>query len=254
MGPTIRYVLLTATRDRLFFALIAAVLVIIGIAYVMGQTALVEPHEMTLSLSAAGSRLVLMVGLIVFVCFHLRAAFHTKEIDVLLSRPITRPAIVIAYWLGFACVATLLAGATVLLHYMLGVLSSAGFWFWALSLLLESWLVVAIALFAGFALRSAVSAVLASMGFYALSRMMGFFIATAQNTMATGDSELVPVFQRIVDGVAILIPRLDFFAQTRWLVYGLDTWFEWAWFTTQAAIFIPLLIMAAIIDFKRRQF
>ena len=90
MFSNIRYVLLTATRDRLFIGLLVGILVAAYISSVLGSTAMLEPEQMTLSFTAASARVIIMIGIIVFIGFHMRNAFDAKEIDVLLSRPISR--------------------------------------------------------------------------------------------------------------------------------------------------------------------
>jgi ABC-type transport system involved in multi-copper enzyme maturation permease subunit len=193
-----------------------------------------------------------MVGLIVFVCFHIRHAFDTKEIDVILSRPISRTNLVLAYWLGFSFVSLLLALPVIGIVGLLGILNGAGFAAWAVSLVLEALLVVALALFSALALRSAVASVLACMGFYVLSRMMAFFVITAQSGMF--NETKFEVLKWALVGISTVVPRLDFFAQTQWLVYGLDSARDWQLFALQAAIYIPVLLVASVLDFKRKQF
>lgn len=252
MKTTIRYIMLTAIRDRLFLGLLVCVLSAVLLSRLLGGTAMLESEQMTLVFAAASSRIILAIGLVVFVCFHLRTAFETKEIDVLLSRPMSRSNLVFAYWLGFSLVATILWAGTLVVLFCAGILNQQGFIMWALSLLAEIWMVVALSLFAAFTLKSAVSSVLASLGFYVLSRMMGFFIATAQHSLLFGDDKVNIGLKFLMNTVSIVIPRLDFFAKTQWLVYGLGE--EPIWFALQAAIYIPLLLAAAVIDFKRKQF
>lgn len=248
----IRYILITALRDWLFIGLLAGVLFATFISATLGGTAFLEEKEMTLTFAAGAARLILMIGLIVFVCFHIRSAFDTKEIDVILSRPITRPNLVIAYWLGFALVSLLLTVPVVAIMGLIGVLSWQGFIGWAISLLLEGGLVVALALFSALALRSAVASVLACMGFYVLSRMMAYFVLTAESN-AFGASAYAFLKYPLI-AISTLVPRLDFFSKTDWLIYGFDSTQDWLLFAVQAAIFIPLLIVASIVDFRRKQF
>ena len=254
MYTNIRYVVLTAIRDRLFIGLFLGLIFAAFVSSIMGSTALLEAEQMTLTFAAASVRAIIAVGLIVFACFHLRAAFQTKEIDVLLSRPISRTNLVISYWLGFALVATLLVIPTLAIIWVVGIIDQDGFWAWSLSLLLEGWLVVAISLFAGFTLSSAVSAVLLSLGFYILSRMIGFFTATAENGVLFSDATLNNSFEWVIDVVSVLIPRLDFFAKSEWLIYGLKGPSDFYLFVIQGAVFIPLLMAATVIDFKRKEF
>lgn len=252
MLTNIRYILITALRDWLFIGLLAGILFATAISATLGGTAFIETKEMILTFAAGSSRVILMVGLIVFVCFHIRNAFDTKEIDVILSRPISRPNLVVAYWLGFAFVAFLLTLPIIAIMAMIGASNWAGFFGWAVSLMLESFLVVAMALFSAFTLRSAVTSVIACMGFYVLSRMMAFFIVTSQSAVVSEGKYIVLKYALIA--ISTIVPRLDFFAKSEWLVYGFNTSQDWLVFVAQAFIFIPILLLASIADFKRKQF
>lgn len=253
MLTNIRYILLTALRDWLFIGLFAGIVLATMISATLGSTAFIEKQEMTLSFASGSSRLILMVGLIVFVCFHIRNAFDTKEIDVIMSRPISRSNLVIAYWLGFAFVAFLLVVPIIAIIGLMGVLNWPGFIGWGSSLLLESFLVVALALFSAFTLKSAVTSVMATMGFYVLSRMMAFFVATSQSGMVGGEFKYT-LLRYALSAISTVVPRLDLFAKSEWLVYGFNSSQEWVVFTVQVVIFVPLLVLAAIADFRRKQF
>lgn len=252
MLTNIRYVLITALRDWLFVGLFTGILFATGVSAVLGSTAFLEEKEMTITFASASSRLIVMVGLIVFVCFHIRTAFETKEIDVILSRPISRANLVVAYWLGFSFVALLLAIPVVAVLGLIGAGSLAGYGGWAASLLMESMLVVGMALFAAFAMRSAVTAVLTCMGFYVLSRMMEFFVLTAESTAAQGVEYWL--MGHVLSIVATVVPRLDLFGKSQWLVYGFDATRDWLVFIAQTAVYVPLLLLATIADFRRKQF
>ena len=87
MLTTIRYLLLTALRDWLFLALPLGVIAIMGLSLFLGSTSLVEEREMALVLSAGLSRIYIMIGLILFICFHVRLSFENREIEMFLSKP-----------------------------------------------------------------------------------------------------------------------------------------------------------------------
>jgi len=254
MFTNVKYILLTAIRDRLFVGLLFGIAAASYICGVLGSTAMLEPEAMTLSFTAATSRVIIMVGIIVFIGFHIRNAFDSKEIDVLLSRPISRATLVVSYWLGFAVVATILAIPAVAIIAYLGIINQTGFMVWSISLLLESWLVVAIALFASFTLKSGVSSVLSSLAMYTISRMIGFFLATLQSGIIFQSELLHQSAKWTITVISTVIPRLDFFAKSGWLIYGPKSYEDALLCVYQAAIFIPLLIAASVIDFKRKQF
>lgn len=252
MLTNIRYILITALRDWLFVGLVAGILFATGISAVLGGTAFLEEREMTLTFAAGSARVMVMVGLIVFVCFHIRNAFDTKEIDVILSRPISRGNLVLAYWLGFTFVSLLLTLPVVGILAFIGIGNGVGFVGWAASLLLEGGLVVALALFSAFTMRSAVASVLACMGFYVLSRMMEFFVMTAESGMAHETPYVIMKY--VLSAIAVIVPRLDLFSKSEWLIYGFDATQDWVVFIAQAVVFVPLLLLATMADFRRKQF
>ncbi|HEU5048347.1 MAG TPA: hypothetical protein VFT64_10960 [Rickettsiales bacterium] len=247
-----KYILLTALRDWLFSMLMLGILVCTLIAHMLGGTALIENQEMTVSFTSAAVRGVVVIGLIIFACFHVRSAFDSKEIDVFLSRPITRTNLVFSYWLGFGAVATLLTIPMLGLVAVQGIMNMKGFIFWGVSLLVECWLVVTIALFASFTLRSAVTSTLASMGFYAFARLAGFFLAIIDADSKSGWLSGAP--GKILKMITAIVPRLDFFARSDWLIYGLKQVGEWEFLVAQAVAVIALLLLATVVDFRRRQF
>ena len=239
---------------QILIGVLLAILVATALSAALGSTAMVEKAQMMLGFSSAAARVILMLGLIIFVCFHIRQAFDQKEIDVLLSRPLSRFQVMLAYWLGFSFVAFLLVLATVTLFSFLPIFNFSGYIYWSLSLLAESFVVVALGLFAAFTLRSAVLSVIATLGFYTLARMAGFFIATADGGMMTQIIWLNQLMEWTVKITALIIPRLDLFTQSEWLIYGVTAPQELSFAAVQLLVYIPLLLTAATIDFMRKQF
>lgn len=254
MAPTIRYIFLTAWRDRMFWVLLVGILAAGIIAHMLGATAPTSTRELTVSYSSNAARAMIVLGLIIFVCSHLHNAFNTHEIDVFLSRPITRTKLILSYWVGFAYVALIHGGAVILLLGVQDVVNWDGFIAWSVSLLLECFMVVAIALFSSFTLKSNVASVLASLGFYILARMMAFFIAATATAFIFEKAWLNSIIIDSLKAVSIMMPRLDFFGHDEWLIDGVKHIADMELFTLQAVIFIPLLILATMADFNRKQF
>ena len=86
----------------------------------LGATAPADTRELTVSYSSNAARIMIITGLIIFVCSHLHNAFHTQEIDVFLSRPLTRTKLILSYWVGFAYVALIHASAVIILLALAG--------------------------------------------------------------------------------------------------------------------------------------
>jgi ABC-type transport system involved in multi-copper enzyme maturation permease subunit len=255
MWTTVRYTFLTAIRDWLFIGLFAGMLAAFGIAIFLGSTALVEESQMTITYIGGSTRVILLIGLITFVCFHVRRAFENREVEVILSRPISRTTFVAAYWLGFAVVAMLLIlPLLAAMAILLPGISLGGLLYWGFSLMLEAFIVVAFALFCALILRSAVSSVLLCFGFYFISRMMGFFLYVIDAPHLFKSMNLGALMGQSLQFVSAVLPRLDLYSQSKWLVYGAAGDTTYLLFLIQAVIYVPLLLAAALFDFKRKQF
>lgn len=255
MKTIIRYTLLTARRDWLFIGLVMLVAMAYGLSVFTGSTALVEQSQMSIAYFAGSSRIVLLVGLIVFVCFHVRRLFDNREIEAMLSKPISRTEFVVAYWLGFVILAFVAVIPVIIIMLTIFSPNMLGLLCWAASLVLEISLILAFALVSSLILRSAVSAVMASFAFYLISRLMGFFVAAFEQpaSLLTGGlaGRLLGPFLKALSSV---IPRLDLYAKSSWLIYGIEGQMDIWVFQLQSLIFIALLLAMAVFDFKRKQF
>lgn len=252
MKTTIRYLLLTALRDKLFIALPAGMIVIMVLSIFLGRTSLVEQTEMALVLSAGLCRIYIMVGLILFICFHVRRSFENREIEMFLSKPMSRTSFVFCYWIGFSLIAILFV-AFLLFALLIFIPSNlAGFLGFGLSMVMEGLIVTAFSLSAALILQSAVSAVLASFGFYLTGRIMGYMLAFLDRPGALQEN-IHHWADFSLAGTSMLLPRLDLFGKTIWLLRGFDIHAVWP-FLLQSAVYIPLLLFMGMYDFTRRQF
>lgn len=257
MIPIIRYTLLTALRDRLFIGLFAATLTAVMLSFFLGSTALVEQDQMTIAYAAGSARITVITGLVLFICFHVRRSFDNKEIDIILSRPLSRVAFVLSYWAGFVVLSILLILPVILMVWMFTKPDSAGLLYWGASLIAEGMLISAFALVASLIMRSAVASVLACAAFYLLSRMMGFFVMMVSRPISfSADIEAKTNFilTWMLKVISVILPRLDLYGKTSWLLYGTHAIHDLWLFQVQSLVYIPLLLGMAIWDFKRKQF
>lgn len=255
MKAIIRYTFLTAIRDRLFVGIFISALLGMSVAGFLGGLALVEEHEMMMAYAGAVSRIVIVVGLILFVCFHVRRSFDTREIEVMLSRPISRTAFILSYWLAFVVVTLAIIIPVGLVFLGMIQPSMEGFFYWLLSLFLESAIVTAFAMIAALILRSAVTAIIATFAFYIMGRMMAFltFMLHFPSTLPKSSSVMqwLEIFLQLI---ATLFPRLDMFGKSTWLVYGMEHPSDIQNLLLQAAVYIPFALAVAVYDFRRKQF
>lgn len=249
----LRYLLLTALRDRLFAAMVLGLAAIWLFAVFAGSTSIVEDAQTAAAFAAFGARLLVVLGMALFVALHVRRLLDSRELHLLLSRPLARPRFVMSYWAGFAVVAlglSLAAGAAVW-GTGPGVLDPAGLAAWTGTLALEAAVMTAFALFVALGLDSAVASILAAAGFYALARMLGVLLAITRSELQPGGA-----FATWMDGavsvLAMLLPRLDRFAPGAWPVHGPADAGTLGLVAAQGVLYTALLVAASVFDFNRR--
>ena len=115
-------------------------------------------------------------------------------------------------------------------------------------------LITMFSILASFILQSAVFSVFVASGFYIVARLMGFFVNI---NLITGNSKIYNFFlelsQILSKAISSLIPRLDLFGQTKWLIYGAD-FSVLKIITLQFIIYILIMFVMAFYDFRKKQF
>ncbi len=248
----VAYILATALRDRLFLAFLVLTALAAGMGMFIGGAAIVEKHELSVAYVATATRLIMVIGLVLFVCFYLRRSFESREVELMLSRPLSRTAFVLAHVISFIVLSLV---ATAIASFVVGAVAqpeAEALLRWSLSLWLECIIMVLTAMFFSLALPSAVANVLACFGFYVLSRMIGLLTGIAHST--SNDSTILYFVSQTMQAISIVVPRLDLFGQTSWLVYGVSDEIGFSVIALQALVYAPLIVAAAVFDMKRWQF
>lgn len=255
MRATFRYVLLTAIRDRFPVAILVALVAITALGVLIAASTLAEGAQTGLAFIGEFDRAALVLGLVTFVCFHVRGLHETREIEAILSRPISRIAFVVAYYSAFAVLAAVLSLLTApLMMAALGA-NGIGLAMWVASLVLEMWITLSLALFCAMALSSATAAVMVTLGFYLLGRTARFFLAIAVSGTGASDQEGINQGAHgVMAIIAAIMPRLDLFGQSRWLIYGPGGGWGVGILLLQTAIYVPLLLAATARDLEVRRF
>lgn len=251
LRPLMAYLLRSAFGDRLLAVLALAILAGAAIAAFIGSTALVEKGELTTVYAASAVRYVVVVCLVLFTCFHVRRTFDSREVDLLLSRPVSRFGFVLAEVASLVLLAgmgAVLAGFAVAAA---GRPELAALGLWTLSLMVEAAIVATAALFFALMLSSGVAAALACLGFYVLARLIGLLGGIAAAHGGSGPAGWLT--DQVVLLLGLVLPRLDLLARTSWLVHGADGEVAGLGLIfAQSALYLVVLTAAACIDFERR--
>jgi ABC-type Na+ efflux pump permease subunit len=174
---------------------------------------------------------------------------NDKGLELALAQPVSRPAFYLGKLAGFCGVAALLSMAFAL--PLLALARPADVAAWGLSLAFEAALVAAAALLFASVLAHSLAAIAATAGFYVLARAMAAIQAIAGGPLADESAAGVAA-RRVVDTLALLLPRLEAASRSEWLVYGAPPAAELAALLAGLALYGVLLAAAGLFDFSRR--
>jgi hypothetical protein len=247
-----RYVLRAAIRDKILIALVIAMLVGTSFAIFMGTSAIVEKGPFAGVFAGGGLRLAGVAGLVLFAVFHVRRSFESKDVEFLLSRPITRTQFLLSFAGAFSLLALATTGVQAICMAMIVPdMLAPGTLMWIASIAVENIIMVNIALFFALIISSAAPCAMACFGFYLLARLMGQLLGIAD--MGT-DAPHGVFLIKVLEIISSVTPRLDLMGQTTWLIYGPDAGIGYGFLVLQAVIFTGLVLIAARIDLSRRTF
>ncbi len=269
--PLVKFVLTAAMRDKLMITLLTMIVCGGALALFLGSASITEKESFALVFGAAGLRFLSVIGVVLFCCFYMRRSFETKEVEFLLSRPISRLTFLFSHAAAFMILSLLIAVTVVAVVFFLGRPNPGGLAAWGFSIGVENMIMAVTSLFFSMVLSSASGSALATLGLYVLSRLIGTLLGIAA---LPPDKVVYSVLNNIMDVVSIVVPRLDMLGQTSWLVYGVAGsggvgYLERAgayahammahlgiegFMFAQGALFIALLLAATAFDFLRRQF
>lgn len=244
-----RYTLLEALRNRLMWLILLAALIGIGISGFLNEVALTESRQIQASFLAAFLRFAAAFLIATFVVTSMVREFNDKGLELALSLALPRAAYLLGKLAGFASLAVvpaLLFGALTL--FFAPPQQAA---LWTVSLLCELWLVAAFSLLCVLTFQQVMAALSAVMAFYLLARSIASLQLIGHAPFnETGMSQRF--INVTIDAISALLPHLDQFTQTAWLVYHNGTWNTLAGLLAQSAIYLALLMGAALFDFYRK--
>ncbi len=249
--PLVKYVFLAAIRDRLILSMLITFFVGSSLAVFLGSSAVIERDYFSLIFTAAGLRFVSVFGLVLFVVFFVRRSFESKDIEFLLSRPVSRLSIIFSYSLSFSILAVFMSSAVGGAIYAVSPhLFGQGHILWIASIMVESIIMVNIALFFSMYISSAASASITIFAVYVLARLMGQLLGITDSPLVESDG----IYAMAMQLVSVITPRLDLLGQSSWLIYGMESKISFLIISIQCVVFLLLVLMAASLDFIRRQF
>jgi ABC-type transport system involved in multi-copper enzyme maturation permease subunit len=246
-----RYTILEAWRNRL----VAIVLVATGVLFLLSvfarELAITESLRLQTALLAASLRLAGVFFVALYILNGLTREFNDKVVELMLSLDLPRPAFMLGKYCGYALIALGVAVIATLPIAFLAPLPQA--LAWGCSLAMELLIVAAVSVFCMTTFSQLPSAAAFVAAFYLLGRSITAIQLMSSSSLVAGGGIGQKAGEWLADAMAFLLPRLDAFAQTSWLLEGQATP-ALAGAALQSAIYTALLLAAAMFDLYRKNF
>ncbi|WP_040294851.1 hypothetical protein [Beggiatoa alba] len=244
------YVVLEALRTRFFMVVLSLFGIGLGLVLFLGQVTLVETVAYQSSLLAAFFRISAVYVISLFVVTSMVREFNEQSISLFLSLPFSRTTYLLGKFFGFC----LTAGITSLLFGLL-LLYYADFQqvlLWIGTLFCELLIVSTIALLFVLNFNNTVQAFSAVIAFYLLARSISTLQLMSLGVLYSSNTFSDQFIRGFIYLLALMLPNLDEFAQSAWLVYNSGTTAQFLSIVMQTIIYVFLLVSASLFDLYRK--
>ncbi len=245
-----RFTLLEATRSRLSWLVLSAVTVVFLASFLVRELAITDSQRIQLAFLATLLRITSALLTAAFIISSLQREFNDKVPALVLAMDVPRSHFVLGKVAGLSLVAMLVAFTCSL---PLALLAPPVVWsYWVTSLMMEAWMIAAVSLFCGISLRSVTGGLLFTVSFYVLAKSLAA-IQLISHSSLNAAALSHRYMTGLLDALALLLPRLDQFAQTSWLVDGLSAnLVALPGLALQTLIFVALVTSATMFDLYRK--
>ncbi len=241
---------LEAIRTRLPWVVIGMALVLFTAGLFVRSLALTESTRIQLGFLTATLRFATVFVVCVHVLGSMLREAQDRGTEFLLSIDITRFEYLAGKAFGFTVVA--LGISAVFAAPVVAIAPFPEGLKWFLSLVLEAWIIVAAALFCVITFNQLMVAATFVLAFYLLSRAIASVVLISSASFLEGNGPSHDVLAEGVKAIALILPGLDEFTRTSWLLEEPVGWSTLARLAAQTAIYALLLFAAALFDLYRK--
>ncbi|MEO8039280.1 MAG: ABC transporter permease [Betaproteobacteria bacterium] len=241
---------LEAVRTRLPWVVVGIALILFVVSLFVRSLAITESTRIQLGFLAA----TLRFATVFLVCLHVLGSMlreaQDRGTELLLSIDITRFEYLAGKALGYVAVAT---GIALILAIPIMSIAPvpAGFQ-WVTSLILESWIIVAAALFCAITFNQLMAAASFVLAFYLLARAAASIVLISSASILAVEGASHQILMVVSKGLALLLPGLDRYTRTSWLLEDAPSWSVLGGLLLETLLYVVLLYSAALIDLYRK--
>jgi ABC-type transport system involved in multi-copper enzyme maturation permease subunit len=267
-----RFTLLEAIRTRLLWIMLVILsLLFLGSVFVQ-HIAITETERLQIGFLAASARMAMVLILSLHLAGSVAREFNDKVVDLLLSLALPRAGYYLGKFLGFAGIAVAIAAlatltiltvalfdmvwAKLITHNSIGTISALAsgpaLAQWGASLALELTLVAALTLFCVITFGQIMPAISFVIAFYLLARSISAVRLLSTSQLLAPSDWSNRAIAHLVDVLGWLLPDLDRFTSTAWLVDHTGTLGDLYLNAVQTLVYSSLLLGAGLFDLYRR--
>ena len=247
-----RYSVLEALRTRLPLLSVVVIGTLAAASFFVREISISESARIHTAFYAATVRFATVFLAALHVISSVSREFQEKGFDTVLALDLPRAHYLLGKLVGFTAIAAGLALAA-----GIPLLPVAG-WEpvaqWTLSLAVELAVVVALSLFCVITFNQLMPAASFVLAFYLLARALSAIRLISGNPVSSADLLSHQVMTGLVEALALVVPALDLWTRTEWLVGEAARWTHLAAILAQALLCVALLASAAVFDLYRKNF
>jgi hypothetical protein len=245
-----RFTLLEAVRTRLPLIVAVVILLLLGASVFVREIAITESARFQTAFYASTVRLAAVFIAALYAIASIAREFQDKGLDVALALDLPRSHYIVGRTAGFLAIALVLAAAAGLpLVPLAGWEATAA---WSVSLALELGVVLALAVFCAVTFNQLMPAASFVIAFYLFARGLTALRLISANPIADATALSHRVMRWLIEGLALVVPALDGWTRTAWLVDPVSPWPEVLRAGAHSALFVVILTAAAVFDMYRR--
>jgi ABC-type transport system involved in multi-copper enzyme maturation permease subunit len=247
-----RFSFVEALRNRLLWLIGLFLLAGFLLVEFIGEVAITETVQFQSGFLGALLRISAVLIMSLFVISSMVREFNDKGMELVLSLPMTRATYLAGKLLGYALLALLTALLFSLILLIYAPADQVAVW--GVSLGFELLIVTAFSVLCLLSFTHVTPALSAVMAFYFLSRVITGLQLMSYGTFMETETFSQQVVQWLVAGLAFVLPDLNRFTQSDWLVYHTAEWTSLLPLAGQSFVYLTLLMAAALFDLYRKNF
>jgi hypothetical protein len=243
-------VLLEALRGRMLWLMLALLLGGFALAQYTAQIAITESAQIASGVFASWLRTTSVFVVALFVLGSMLRDWSDKGMELVLALALPRAVYLGGRLAGYAVVALVCASMCTLALMIFIDWPQA--LIWGATLALELQLVAALSVLCLLTLTHVTIGMSAVAAFYLLARSMDAIRLIGANPLAGAHSDAHGLMVAVLDAMAFVLPDLARFARSEWAIYGNATLADLGYAVGQCAIYLTVLIAAAMFDLQRK--